>query len=152
MSTSKRNALLDKIIAKNEVLPMTSRVQKIYYTTDPICSENAVKTSRSYLTKAINNGDVKIYDFKKDADVTSEDITYNEDMLITVKTIVANKLNISVDDVDTNAHIMLDLGADSMQYFSILSALAEEFSISNPEKGVLYYTVHEFCQYIERHI
>ena len=47
---------------------------------------------------------------------------------------------------------MLDLGDESMKYFSILTALANEFSIPNPEKGVMYYTIHEFCQYIERHI
>ena len=152
MSTTKRNDLYDKIIELNEQLPITSRVQKIYCTTDPLCSATAVKTSRSYIKKALDNGDIKITEYKKDVNVSADDVTYTKEMLDTVKNIVAKKLNLSADDIDINAHIMLDLGADSMQYFSILTALAEEFSISNPEKGVMYYTIHEFCQYIERHI
>ena len=69
-----------------------------------------------------------------------------------IKNIVAKVLDIPAEEIDDNAHVMLDLGADSMQYFSILTALSNEFSVSNPEKGVLCYSVHEFCQYIERHI
>ena len=152
MSASKRNALLDKIIETNKLLPLTSRVQKIYCTTDAICSANAVKVSRTYIKKALNNGDIKLSDYKKDADASTDDTVYTQEMLDTVKGIVAKILDINADDIDINAHIMLDLGADSMQYFSMLTALSEEFSISNPEKGVMYYTVHEFCQYIERHI
>ncbi len=152
MSVSKRNDLLDKIHSANEALPMTSRVQKIYCTTDAICSATAVKVSRSYILRALNNGDITLSDFKKDVSVSADDTAYTEEMLNAVKNIVAKILNINVDEIDIHAHIMLDLGADSMQYYSILTALANEFSISNPEKGVLYYTVHEFCQYIERHI
>lgn len=152
MSTIKRNDLYDKIIASNEQLPLTSRVQKIYCTTDPLCSATAVKISRSYIKRALDNGDIQITEYKKDTNISPDDVTYTKEMLDTVKGIVAKILNINADDIDINAHIMLDLGADSMQYFSMLTALAEEFSISNPEKGVMYYTIHEFCQYIERHI
>ena len=152
MSASKKNDLLDKIHSANEALPMTSRVQKIYCTTDAICSANAVKVSRSYILKALNNGDITLSDYKKDVSVSADNSTYTEEMLKTVKSIVAKILHVNADEIDIHAHIMLDLGADSMQYFSILTALANEFSISNPEKGVMYYTVHEFCQYIERHI
>ena len=66
--------------------------------------------------------------------------------------------SIAYDDIedplpfDINANVMLDLGADSMQYFAILTALAEEFSISDTEKNTFCYTIHEFCQYVERHI
>ena len=53
--------------------------------------------------------------------------------------------------VDT--HIFYDLGATSIQYFSILSALSEKFSISNYQKTDTYcYTLKEICEYIEKHI
>lgn len=152
MSTAKRNSLLDKILSANECLPITSRIQKIYFTTDPICSANAVKVSRSYVLRGISNGDITLSDFKKDSSVSADEVTYTKQMLDTVKNIVAKVLDIPAEEIDDNAHVMLDLGADSMQYFSILTALSNEFSVSNPEKGVLCYTVHEFCQYIERHI
>ncbi len=152
MSSAKRNALYDKIISTNETLPITSRVQKIYSTTDNLCSATAVKVSRSYVARAIENGNIALSDFKNNTEPASFDVTYSEEMLVAVTKIVADTLNIPAETIDIHAHVMLDLDADSMQYFAILTALSEEFSVSAPEKGVLCYTIHEFCQYIERHI
>lgn len=47
-------------------------------------------------------------------------------------------------------HIFYDLGATSIQYFSILSALAEAFSVTDYDSGDTYrYTPNEICQYLE---
>jgi len=73
-------------------------------------------------------------------------------MLLSVKEIVSKILDIPAETIDIHANVMIDLGADSIQYFAILEALADEFSVSASEKNVMYYTVHEFCQYIERHM
>ena len=51
-----------------------------------------------------------------------------------VKAIVAEILGIDSDGIDINAHIFYDLGASSIQYFSILTRLSEKFSITNYEK------------------
>lgn len=152
MSSSKRNQLLDKIIAINEKLPLTSRVQNIYCTTDNICSATAVKVSRSYVTRAIKNSDIILSQFKKDVIIESKSAEYSEEMLSAVKGIVSKILDIPAETIDIHANVMLDLGADSIQYFAILEALAEEFSVSSSEKNTMYYTIHEFCQYIERHM
>ena len=152
MSVSKRNELLDTIIAINESLPLTSRVAKIYYTTDNITSPGAAKISRTYVLKALADKTVNIYDFTKAVLSDCSEAVYNSEILAKVKSIVAKRLNTDAESIDIHAHIMLDMGADSMQYFSILTDLAEEFSVSASEKDVLCYTVHEICQYIERHI
>ena len=152
MSGARRNALLDKILETNNTLPITSRVQKLYCTTDALCSAGAVKVSRKYLLRAIENGTVVLSDFKKTEVADTEEIVYSDALLQTVKRIVAQALDLDENTLDIHANIMLDYGADSMQYFSILTALANEFSITSPEKSEFYYTVHEFCQYIERHI
>lgn len=152
MSAARRNALLDKIISMNEKMPITSRVQKIYCTTDNLCSATAVKVSRSYVKKALEEHTLSLSDFKKDAKLCENEVTYSKEMLDAVTAIVAKTLHIPKEDIDIHANVMLDLGADSIQYFAILTALSEEFSVSASDKNTYYYTIHEFCQYIERHI
>ena len=144
--------MLDKIISTNEKLPLTSRVQNIFFTTDNLSSESAVKISRSFVIRGIRNGNISLFPFKKDTLIENSDITYSEEMLLSVKEIVSKILDIPAETIDIHANVMIDLGADSIQYFAILEALADEFSVSASEKNVMYYTVHEFCQYIERHM
>ena len=50
-------------------------------------------------------------------------------------------------------HLVNDLGIGSLEYFSVLSALAREFSVSAPsDQETLRYTLREFTQYIERYL
>ncbi len=153
MSPSRLNALVDKVMDTNTKLPSTSAVQKFYFTTDPIASATAVKVSRKYLIREIENGNITLSDFKKSDEIPSEDETvYNRELLERVKAIVAAILDTDVSKITPETNVMIDLGADSMQYFSILNALAEEFSITASGKDELRYTIHDFCQYIERHL
>ncbi len=153
MSPAKINALVDKVMETNAKLPSTSAVQKFYFTTDPIASASAVKVSRKYLMREIERGNINLLDFKKSEAVIAEDeVTYNEELLERVKTIVATVLDTDISKITPETNVMIDLGADSMQYFSILTALAEEFSITASGKDELRYTIHDFCQYIERHL
>ncbi|MBR2476679.1 MAG: non-ribosomal peptide synthetase [Clostridia bacterium] len=152
MSTQKKNDLLDKITETNKSLPITSRVQKIYCTCDNLCAATAVKVSRSYVLRAVANGDITLAEYKKDVSVGETEADYSPELLKDVTEIVAKALDIPAESIDANANIMIDLGADSMQYFSILTAIAEKFSVSSSEKTISSYTVHEICQYLERHI
>ena len=55
--------------------------------------------------------------------------------------------------VGEQTHIFYDLGATSIQYFSILTALSEYFGITGYDKTDKYcYTPKEICQYIERRL
>ena len=63
---------------------------------------------------------------------------------------MAKELGVEPDAVGINDHIILDLGATSLQYFSILSALAEQFKITGvSEKESYRYTAEELARYIE---
>ena len=114
-------------------------MQKLYHTTDPLASPGAVKVSRKYVLRAIENGDVILGDFSRCQVVsqTSDAVEYTPEMLQRVTEIVAKVLDIDPASVTPEAHVMLDLGADSMQYFAILTALAEEFSLTSSEKETL---------------
>jgi len=152
MSDVKRNALAQKIYEINNSLPITSRVSRFYFTTDPIAPANAVKVGRKYLSGGIENGSICIFPFENYKNAWVDNTEYSAELLNSVKEIVAFELGISAEDIDIHSHIMLDLGATSMQYFSILSALAENFSVKAGESDTFRYTVHEMCQYIERQI
>lgn len=152
MTASKRNLLLDKIYTINNTLPTASKVQKFFYTHDAIASAGAVKVSRMYLLRAISRGDVNLIDYKKCSVKSDYEVQYSEELLKKVCEIVASVLEVDPSSLDKHAHVMHDLGADSMKYFAILSALADEFSItaSESDKDDMRYTIDDFCQYIER--
>ena len=70
-----------------------------------------------------------------------------------VKIIVAEVLGIDATGIDINAHIFYDLGATSIQYFSILTRLSERFSITDYDKSDKYrYTIKDICEYLEKNI
>lgn len=150
MSDTKRNALVQRIYEINDSLPMTSRVARFYFTVDPIAPANAVKVGRKYLLCGMENGSIRISPFENYKASALDSAEYSTELLDAVKEIVAAELGIPAEKIDIHSHVMLDLGATSMQYFSILSALAEKFSVKAGESDTFRYTVHEMCQYIER--
>jgi long-subunit acyl-CoA synthetase (AMP-forming)/acyl carrier protein len=138
----------------NNTLPLTSRVRKIYFTYDAIISDGAIKVSRKYLKNKISSGDVKLLSVN---DIINKEKSggFDEDSAIVkkVKEIVANELSIDVKDINYEDNILTTLGGTSLQYFSIVSTLAEEFSIdSYSDDEEMQYTIKGICEYIERFI
>lgn len=144
--------LREAILAVNASLPSTQQMRKIYMTYDPIVSKTAIKVSRAYLKRAVENGSVELLEFEKAQPCTESQNNVDPKILNRVLELVAPILELKPEEIDPDAHLMLDLGATSLQYFSMLSVLAEEFGLS-AEQGEKYtYTIREFCRYIERHI
>ena len=135
----------------NQTLPSTSAIRKFYFTTDELAPPTAVKVSRAQLQKKIAEGQVTLTAFS-DFQVTAaegEDSPLMED----VKKIIAAKLDIPVEQVESTSHIFFDLGGSSIQYFSILTALSEYFELSGYDQTDKYcYTPKEICEYIERRL
>ncbi len=152
MSENRKNSLIDTVHKVIETLPAGSKIQKIYYTTDSIKSESAVKVSRKWLLRAIENKTVTLNEYIKTESVSTDSIDYNDNIYNSVVKIISDVLDIDQNTITKSSHIMLDLGADSMQYFSILTALSKEFSVTSSTKDTLLYTPHEICKYIERHL
>ncbi len=151
ISDSKLSKIRNQVYAINDTLPKTTAIKKFYFTTDDLCPPTAIKVGRAQLLKKIKNGEVKLTlfaDMKATASSSDDSPLTNE-----VKNIVAEILDIKSDDFDSNAHIFYDLGATSIQYFSILTRLSEKFSISDYQKNDKYcYTVKDICEYLEKHI
>lgn len=155
ISVRRQRTLMDGIYASNDQLPMPMRVRKFYVTTDPIAPETAIKVSRKYLANAIKKGTVKLVSFGQSMELLAKQTTsgHNAALVSQVREIVARVLGVKVDEINDHAHLMLDMGASSLQYFEIVSQIASEFKLDTyTDKEKYRYTVDEFCEYIERYM
>ncbi len=151
LSSARIKELYEAIKTVNAALPSPQQMRKVYMTYDPIVSETAIKVSRAYLKRAVDNGSVTLLPFER-AESERPEGEVDQKILDRVLELIAPILELKPEEIDPDAHLMLDLGATSLQYFSMLRVLAEEFGLS-AEQGEKYtYTVREFCRYIERHI
>ncbi|MCK4889252.1 MAG: acyl carrier protein [Candidatus Aminicenantes bacterium] len=57
-----------------------------------------------------------------------------EEILVKVKGVVAEKLNVGEDQVTTDAKFVEDLGADSLDQVELIMALEDEFDLKIPEE------------------
>lgn len=133
----------------NDTFSKTTAIKSFYFTLDELAPPTAVKVSRAQLQKKIENGQVTLTRFR---DYQKETASQDENSLLLqqVCRIIAQVLETEEETVDAHSHIFYDLGATSIQYFSILTALAEAFSITDYNSGDAYrYTPKEICEYIE---
>ena len=139
-----------EIYRVNETFPQTIAIRSFYFTQDDLIPESAIKVSRAQLIKKIENGQVALTPFQQFVPTEApEDI--QSPFLAPVKAIIARILEVDVAEIANDSHIFYDLGATSIQYFSILAALAEAFSVSDYDSSDAFcYTPKEICEYLER--
>ena len=139
-----------QVYAINETFPTATAVKKFYVTFDELAPPTAVKVSRAQLAKKIAEGQISLTPLGqfRPAGATEGEAS---PLLQQVRRIIAQVLGVAAETVSPDAHIFYDLGATSIQYFSILSALSEHFSVTDYDSGDKYcYTAKEICEYIER--
>ena len=145
------SAIKNQAYAINDTLPTATAVKKFYFTFDEMSPPTAIKVSRTQLTAKVKDGRVKLTPFAslELTDAQSEDTP----LLRRIRAIIAQELQVEADTIGINAHIFYDLGATSLQYFAIISAISAEFSLAQYESGEIYcYTPKELCAFIERNI
>lgn len=141
------NRIKDYFYAVNDTLPTAMAVKKFYFTFDELAPPTAVKVSRAQLCKKIKDGQVKLVSFGQ---FQSEHTAGKSPLMQQVCQIIAKVLEIDESQITAESHIFYDLGATSIQYFSILTALAEHFSISEYSSTDTYcYTPKDISEYIE---
>ncbi len=73
-----------------------------------------------------------------------------EEILVKVKEVVADKLNVGEDQVTEDAKFVEDLGADSLDQVELIMALEDEFDLKIPEEEAEKLTdVDAAVKYIE---
>ena len=149
------NELISGVYATNEKLSLTTAVKAFFVTKDEIMPKNAVKVGRKYLKTAISNGDVTLTSFSEALnlaiDQNATEDGYNPELLNTIKTVVAEILEADINTLTPDAHLIFDLGADSLKYLSTIVALEEKFNISGMlENDGNCYTIRQIYKFIER--
>lgn len=72
-------------------------------------------------------------------------------MVEKIKAILAKHLRVDVADIDENANLIEDLGADSLDTVEILMALEEAFDIEIPDEVAMKFkTINDLVAYIEK--
>ena len=142
--------LRSEIYAVNQTLPTATAIRRFYFTTDPLAPPTAVKVSRTQLQKKIEGGEVRLVPFSDYVAAGAEEAS---PLMKEVISIIAQVLDIPVEDIAPGSHIFFDLGGSSLQYLSLLAALSQHFSITGYEQTDKYcYTPQEICEYIERRL
>ena len=149
ISDQKLSDLRNQVYSINDTLPKTSAIKNFYFTTDALYPPTAIKVSRTQLIRKIENGEINLTTFAdKKAQTSGGEQSH---LAQKVKEIVAEVLGIANDGIDYTSHIFYDLGATSIQYFSIITRLSEEFSITDYKAGDKYcYTIKDICEYLEK--
>ena len=136
------NKTLDKLNKEN------FKIDKILYTFDPIQSINAVKVSRKILKKWIDEKKVNLIPFNelkvKELENPNE---LTKKIIEEVKCEFIKLLNTD-SDIDINAHFILDLGATSLDYLTLLVKLEEKYEIKFDTSKEPCYSVIQFVNYI----
>ena len=144
-------AIRHQAYAINDTLPTAMAVKKFYFTFDDLAPPTAIKVSRTQLLRKIEDGSVKLTAFT-DLQLTGSE---GEDtpLLQRIKDVIAQEMQCQASAIGTDSHIFYDLGATSLQYFAIISAISGEFGLTQYENGEIYcYTPRELCAYIERNL
>ena len=133
----------------NEALPMASRIREFYFTDNEIVSKTAVKVSRQYVRRGIDNGTIVLMPFAEVQEKQPEAFDENNALAIKIKEIIAKDLNKQPDEIGVDMHLVFDLGATSLDYFAIIANLNTEFEVSlRLDETNSCYTVRSFYEVI----
>lgn len=145
------SAIKNQAYAINETLPTAMAVKKFYFTFDELSPPTAIKVSRTQLLRKIEGEQVKLTPFAS-LQLTGDE-GQDTPLLGRIKEMIAQELQCDVTTIGMDSHIFYDLGATSLQYFAIISAISAEFGLTQYENGEIYcYTPKELCAYIERNL
>ena len=148
---------LDKKIIKEEVDGTVTKlrdegfpINKVFYTTDALMNQNAIKVSRTILKKNIEAGLIKLSPFanfiEDDFDLTA----VNEEIRAEVTKVFSEVLDKDIKEIDFHAHFIFDLGGTSLDYISLLVKLKSIFDIDFSMGDASLSSVNDFCKFIIR--
>jgi len=126
-------------------------VNDIFVTHDLIANPNAIKTSRTLLRKKINEGDVTLKDYKTLNSNEKRQNNGQDDETMSVIKQAFKKATDTNEEIQSNQDFFLDLGGDSLGYFSLLCELESIFNVPfNPEKNRDLRTPDKFYECIKK--
>lgn len=150
LSAKRVNEIRNELEKVNSSLLSVRQIKKFYKTYDPIMAPTAIKVSRKALVEKIKRGEVTLLPIEKEQENGGFDI--NSPLAQKVLEIVSCAIDEAVENIDPEKNLITDYGISSLQYFSVLSAVSEEFGITAEQDEDCCVSVREFCEYIERQL
>ncbi len=124
--------IYNKINNINNKLNISFRVSNVYFTYDEIMAKTAIKVSREYLKRKLNSNEVMLYSFEDIIKTHQEDIKVNSVILNRIKELISNNLGIELDTINDESDFFFDLGGTSLDYFSLIASINDEYNVSIP--------------------
>ena len=123
-------------------------IDKVYYTFNKIVAPTAVKVSRKLLTKWIETNQVVLTPFNELQTNQIDDLDELQQKISEeIKEMFKQALN-TEDSIDINSHFILDLGATSLDYLTLLIKIEEKYEIKFNQNTEPCYTVLQFTNAI----
>ena len=134
---------LKSIIQKEN---LSYAVQRIVFTSSPLLDDNDFKVNREKIRNRYINSELTIVEVGDDS--KNEDI--DSELLQKVTNIFASALNVNCIEIKKNAHFFYDLGGSSLEYFTMITGVQNEFNVPFPviDQNSLA-TVEQICEYIK---
>lgn len=126
-------------------------VEKVYYTNDSIASNQSIKVSRTILQKLINEKKINLISYQNLKELSNFEFKEIEDEIgEKIKLIMSEIIDVDPNKIGYNSHFVLDLGATSLDYLTLIVKLKEEFDMEfNFNGNDNCYNVEEFVKYIK---
>lgn len=149
MPQVQRRKLIAAVNEQSGHLSSAEKLQKVYYSTDPIAAETAIKVSRAGLKRLISAGKVTLLSPQEFCRQEASEQSDLDDIGLSVRAVVAEVLSRSEDEIGADDHFIFDLGGNSLEYFTLQGALNERFDIRlQTEAESCRYTVAELSRQI----
>ena len=146
----KAKAILNEVRnCLDELKKQGYQIEKVYYTFDDIANKEAIKVSRKYLERLINENKVQLEQFANFSNlVENNKEELNNDITNRIKKVFSEILCKDVKEIGEESDFFLDLGGTSLDYMSLLLRLEQEFETTIVFKEKSFSTVKEFYNYI----
>ena len=142
----KRRALRAAVNARLNEHNLTGRIGRIALISDPLMTAEEFKYNRRRLARDYAAGRLHVL-----ADDVREEETVRSDTASVIRTMFAEALGRPAEEIAPDADFFLDAGGSSLDYFALIAALEEKFSVSFPtDNGKSLSTVRELSEYIEK--
>lgn len=143
ISTEGKERLLKEIAACEKTLPSAYCIKQTWFTSDNLMDENDIKISRAKVKRGIVNGSILL--FSTVEEITAEDRANDSELKKKLRSIFAEVLDVSQEEITNTGHFMKDLGGSSLDYFALISRLGEEFEITVEfEPADFSYSLNDF--------
>lgn len=142
VTNSEWQELQDHINEDNADLPHALRVRNVKFTFDPLLRESDIKISRTYLSLAIRAGHIALFDhYRSDDTQTGNDSSIKQRL----RELIATTLEIDACAVSDTANFFSDLGGSSLDYYTLIGYIDEQFGIRLPfDNGNFTYCLNDF--------